>query len=53
MATKKSTKLKKLRVGVPRAFLAKGVDPDVLELFEASLAKLTEAGHTVVDIECN
>ena len=37
--------------GVPRSFLASGVDADVLALFEAQLAALTAAGHTVVDIE--
>ncbi len=38
-------------IGVPRAFLAKGVDPDVLAAFEAGLAKLEAAGHRIVDIE--
>ncbi len=38
-------------VGVPREFLASGVDPDVLAAFEAGLALLKESGHTVVDIE--
>jgi aspartyl-tRNA(Asn)/glutamyl-tRNA(Gln) amidotransferase subunit A len=38
-------------VGVPRAFLAKGVDPDVLIAFEKGLATLRDQGHTVVDIE--
>ena len=37
--------------GVPREFLAKGVDADVLTLFEATLAELKAAGHTVVDID--
>lgn len=37
--------------GVPRKFMAQGVDPDVLTLFEKKLAELTAAGHTVVDIE--
>ncbi len=37
--------------GVPRGFLASGVDPDVLALFEAQLASLVVAGHAVVDIE--
>jgi len=37
--------------GVPRAFLGTGVDPDVLAVFEAHVAELKAAGHTVVDIE--
>ena len=37
--------------GVPRGFMAQGVDPDVLSLFEAKLAELKTAGHTIVDIE--
>lgn len=37
--------------GVPRHFLAKGVDPDVLAAFEAHIKNLEAAGHTVVDIE--
>jgi aspartyl-tRNA(Asn)/glutamyl-tRNA(Gln) amidotransferase subunit A len=38
-------------VGVPRSFLRKGVDTDVLAAFEASLTKLREAGYEVRDIE--
>jgi aspartyl-tRNA(Asn)/glutamyl-tRNA(Gln) amidotransferase subunit A len=38
-------------IGVPRHFLAGGVDPDVLAAFEAHIAELTAAGHTVVDVE--
>ncbi len=37
--------------GVPRSFLGAGVDADVMERFEEHIAQLTEAGHTVVDIE--
>ena len=37
--------------GVPRGFMAQGVDPDVLSLFEAKLDELKSLGHTVVDIE--
>lgn len=37
--------------GVPRTFLANGVDPDLLALFEQHLEELRTAGHTVVDIE--
>ena len=38
-------------IGVPRAFLASGIDADVLARFEAQLASLTALGHTIVDIE--
>lgn len=38
-------------VGVPRAFLQEGVDPDVLAAFEASLDTLRAAGYEVRDIE--
>lgn len=37
--------------GVPRHFLSEGVDQDVMERFEEYLKSLTEAGHSVVDIE--
>ncbi len=37
--------------GVPRSFLSEGVDLDVLTAFEAHVASLKVAGHTVVDIE--
>ncbi|MBI4086791.1 Asp-tRNA(Asn)/Glu-tRNA(Gln) amidotransferase subunit GatA [Candidatus Kaiserbacteria bacterium] len=37
-------------IGVPRDFLRKGIDPDVLARFEASLEALAKAGHTIVDI---
>ncbi len=38
-------------IGVPRAFLEKGVDADVLAAFERGLHALETAGHRVVDIE--
>jgi len=38
-------------IGVPRAFIEKGIDADVKEIFEASLAKLESAGHIIIDIE--
>ncbi len=39
-------------IGVPRAFVeSEGVDPVVLETFNASLEKLKEQGYTVVDID--
>jgi aspartyl-tRNA(Asn)/glutamyl-tRNA(Gln) amidotransferase subunit A len=37
--------------GVPRHFLADGVDKEVLAAFEAHIADLKKAGHQVVDIE--
>lgn len=36
--------------GIPRDFLAEGVDPGVLKAFEEHVASLKAAGHTVVDI---
>jgi aspartyl-tRNA(Asn)/glutamyl-tRNA(Gln) amidotransferase subunit A len=38
-------------IGVPRALLASGVDPDLLQAFEEGLAALRTQGHTVIDIE--
>lgn len=38
-------------IGVPRGFMQEGVDSDVMEVFEAHIAELKAAGHTVVDIE--
>lgn len=40
-----------LRIGVPRAFLGKGIDAAVLEAFEASLTTLQARGARLVDIE--
>ena len=37
--------------GVPRRFMKDGVDPDVLEIFDAHVESLKAAGHKVVDIE--
>ncbi len=37
--------------GVPKAFLAEGIDPDVLEAFNTHVESLKVAGHKVVDIE--
>lgn len=45
------TKKEKYTIGVPRAFLVKGIDEDVLAAFEAGLAALKAAGHEVVDVE--
>jgi aspartyl-tRNA(Asn)/glutamyl-tRNA(Gln) amidotransferase subunit A len=38
-------------VGVPRAFLEKGCDPDVLRVFEQTLHALKAAGYEVRDLE--
>lgn len=38
-------------IGVPRNFLAKGCDPDVLEHFEKTLEKLRAAGYAVKDLD--
>lgn len=37
-------------IGVPRDFLKEGVDVDVLEVFEKTLADLEKKGHTVKDV---
>lgn len=39
------------RIGVPRAFLKVGVDPDVLALFERTLERLRESGYEIHDVE--
>jgi aspartyl-tRNA(Asn)/glutamyl-tRNA(Gln) amidotransferase subunit A len=38
-------------IGVPRALLQKGIDPDVLERFEATLKSLEGKGYKIVDVE--
>lgn len=38
-------------IGIPRSFLATGVDEDVMEAFAAHEKALKAAGHTIVDIE--
>jgi aspartyl-tRNA(Asn)/glutamyl-tRNA(Gln) amidotransferase subunit A len=40
-----------LRVGVPRALVGDGVDAEVRELFDASLAALRALGATLVDVD--
>ncbi|NCT02018.1 Asp-tRNA(Asn)/Glu-tRNA(Gln) amidotransferase subunit GatA [Candidatus Parcubacteria bacterium] len=37
--------------GVPRHFMADGVDEEVLQAFDAHIELLRAAGHTIVDIE--
>lgn len=43
-------KKERYRIGVPRDFLGKGIDADVLVRFESALKDLADAGHTIVDI---
>jgi aspartyl-tRNA(Asn)/glutamyl-tRNA(Gln) amidotransferase subunit A len=40
-----------VRVGVPRAFVADGVDDGVRRAFDAAVVVLRDAGATLVDIE--
>ncbi len=50
--TKTENDAKKPRVlGVPRAFLANGIDPDLLAVFERTLGDLKTAGYEVRDVE--
>lgn len=37
--------------GIPKKFLADGIDPDVLETFNAHVESLKAQGHTVVEID--
>ncbi|HEV3244884.1 MAG TPA: Asp-tRNA(Asn)/Glu-tRNA(Gln) amidotransferase subunit GatA [Candidatus Paceibacterota bacterium] len=39
------------KIGVPRAFLKEGMEPDMLAAFEATLEQLKKAGYSIVDIE--
>ncbi|MBM3817810.1 MAG: Asp-tRNA(Asn)/Glu-tRNA(Gln) amidotransferase subunit GatA [Acidimicrobiia bacterium] len=43
--------VKGVRIGVPRTFMADGVDPAVLRAVDDALATLNSAGATVVDVE--
>ncbi|MBI5470063.1 Asp-tRNA(Asn)/Glu-tRNA(Gln) amidotransferase subunit GatA [Candidatus Kaiserbacteria bacterium] len=45
------TRVKPKKIGVPRKFLEKGVDADVLTAFEETLTRLRERGYEIVDIE--
>jgi aspartyl-tRNA(Asn)/glutamyl-tRNA(Gln) amidotransferase subunit A len=40
-----------IRIGVPRAFVSDGVDPEVRRTFDAALETLRGAGATIVDVE--
>lgn len=39
------------KLGVPRAFLSKGIDEDVRAIFEATLEKLARTGYEIQDVE--
>lgn len=38
-------------IGVPRAFLTAGMEPDMLSAFEQTLSGLKSAGYSIVDVE--
>lgn len=38
------------RIGVPRAFLREGIDPEVMRVFNETIDALTAMGHEVVDV---
>lgn len=42
---------KSKKIGVPRAYLAEGVEPDMLQAFETTLAHLETEGYEIVDVE--
>ena len=37
-------------IGIPRDFMKEGVDAEVMEVFEAHVQSLKDAGHTIVDV---
>ncbi|MCX6752726.1 MAG: amidase family protein, partial [Candidatus Nomurabacteria bacterium] len=39
------------RIGIPRDWLKEGIDPDVMENFNASVEKLKKLGYEIVDID--
>lgn len=41
----------KKKLGVPKAFLGKGIDPDVLENFTMAVKRLEYAGWDIVDVD--
>lgn len=41
----------KKKIGVPRSFIEKGVEPAVRERFDATLKALESQGYTIVDVE--
>ncbi len=40
----------KYRIGIPRDFLGEGMDADVLEVFNKTVADLVAQGHEVIDV---
>lgn len=46
-----SARKEKHVIGVPRAYLAEGVDADVQKEFETSLKQLADAGYEIKDVE--
>ena len=42
---------KRMKIGIPRAFVGKGVDSDVITRFNEAEEKLRALGHDIVDIE--
>lgn len=47
----KKTEKSSYTFGIPRGFLADGVDEDILECFNKQIKKLEEAGHAVIDVD--
>jgi aspartyl-tRNA(Asn)/glutamyl-tRNA(Gln) amidotransferase subunit A len=43
--------MQKKIIGVPRAFLKAGIDPDIAARFQESLAMLEKKGYTLIDVE--
>lgn len=41
----------KLVIGVPTSMMVNGLDPDVLQTFDATLDKLVKAGHTIKNVD--
>ena len=41
----------KMRIGVPRAFIGEGIQPDVLKNFNDTVEKLKSKGYEIVDVE--
>jgi aspartyl-tRNA(Asn)/glutamyl-tRNA(Gln) amidotransferase subunit A len=50
-AASKAGELNGARVGVPRAFVGEGVDPEVRAAFDAALELMAARGASIVDIE--
>ncbi|MCB0878972.1 MAG: Asp-tRNA(Asn)/Glu-tRNA(Gln) amidotransferase GatCAB subunit A, partial [Thermoleophilia bacterium] len=47
----KSERLDGVRLGLPRQFMAEGIDPDVKAVVEENLRKAIELGAAVVDVD--